>query len=175
MRRWLLHLVPGVVLLLIQTTFSSVLTIGPFRLEPLLVLIIMAGFTLPLLWGSMLAFWMGYAVDVFSGGFLGLYTGLYLVAFYIAYFTHGWFNTRSVIYRFGLVFSISLVQKTLLALMATYLFDQPPLTLAAMRFILIQSLVSGTIGPPMIWLLERLLKYEETLFMTRTFDSTDEP
>jgi len=158
-RRWLLHLVPGVVLLLIQTTFSSVLTIGPFRLEPLLVLIIMAGFSLPLLSGSMLAFWMGYAVDVFSGGFLGLYTGLYLVAFYISYFTHGWFN---------------LVQKTLLALTATYLFDQPPLTLAAMRFILIQSVVSGTIGPPMIWLLERLLRYEESLFLTRTFDATDE-
>jgi cell shape-determining protein MreD len=174
-RRWLLHLVPGVVLLLIQTTFSGVLTIGPFRLEPLLVLIVMAGFTLPLFWGSLLAGCMGYAADVFSGGFLGLYTGLYLLAFYLSYFTHGLFNTRSIVYRFGLVFVVSLIEKSVLAWTISYLFDQPPLTLSSMRFILIQSLVSGVMGPPVIWLLERLLRYEESLFVQRPFDQTDEP
>ncbi len=175
MRRWLLHLVPGVVLLLIQTTFSGVLTIGPFRLEPLLVLIVMAGFTLPLFWGSLLAACLGYAADVFSGGFLGLYTGLYLLSFYLSYFTHGLFNTRSIVYRFGLVFVVSLIEKSVLGWTISYLFDQPPLTFSAMRFILIQSLVSGVMGPPVIWLLERLLRYEETLFVHRSSDQTDEP
>ncbi len=67
----------GFIITVLSTTVFAWWAAGPLRLQPLVVMVVSAGFRLPLLQGGLAALFLGYMSDVASGGF----TGLQLTAF----------------------------------------------------------------------------------------------
>lgn len=74
MRRFLPPLLLGVLLMTVQTTFWTSLSIQSFRPDLLLILIVYLAFSYSPVSGGVLAFFIGYLMDVFSGNTIGLYT-----------------------------------------------------------------------------------------------------
>lgn len=72
-------LLMGVLLTVLSTTLFSWWAIGPLKLRPVEVVIVSAGFRLPLLWGGALVFILGYMTDLISGGVIGLHVVAYMV------------------------------------------------------------------------------------------------
>ncbi|WP_156360660.1 hypothetical protein [Dethiosulfatarculus sandiegensis] len=79
--RFLATILLSFILLVLSTTLLSWWSLGPLRLQPLLVIVVSAGFKLPLIWGGCLVFMLGYASDLLSGGVMGLQTVAYMMAF----------------------------------------------------------------------------------------------
>ena len=57
--------------------------VGSLRLQPLLVVVVSAGFRLPFLPGAALVFFLGYLSDIFSGGVVGLQVAVYMMIFVV--------------------------------------------------------------------------------------------
>ena len=74
-------LVCGVLLIVLGTTLFNWWAVGSLRLQPLLVVVVSAGFRLPFLPGAALVFFLGYLSDVFSGGVIGLQVAVYMIVF----------------------------------------------------------------------------------------------
>lgn len=73
----------GFMLLVAGSTLFSWWALGPLRLEPLMALVVSAGFRLPLLAGGLVVFVLGYLEDALSGGVIGIRVTAYLLVFFI--------------------------------------------------------------------------------------------
>ncbi|KMY68617.1 hypothetical protein AAU61_03000 [Desulfocarbo indianensis] len=71
----------GFILIVFSTTLFAWWAVGPLRLQPLMVVVISAGFYLPLGPGGLLVLFFGYLSDLLSGGVLGLQLTAYMVVF----------------------------------------------------------------------------------------------
>lgn len=65
-------LVMGFVLMVLTTTLFKWWSVGPLKLQPVVIVVVSAGFRLPLLPGGLVAISMGYLGDLLSGGVVGL-------------------------------------------------------------------------------------------------------
>ncbi len=65
-------MVMGFLLAVLTTTLFSWWTLGQLRLEPLIVLVVSAGYRLPLVLGFVVVMFLGYLADLLSGGIMGL-------------------------------------------------------------------------------------------------------
>ncbi|MGD9124937.1 MAG: hypothetical protein PVG60_07580 [Desulfarculaceae bacterium] len=72
----------GIILVVLSTTAFAWWALGPFRLQPLVILAVAAGFRLPLFSGGLVVFSLGYLSDLLSGGIVGLQVTA-LVAVYV--------------------------------------------------------------------------------------------
>jgi rod shape-determining protein MreD len=64
--------VMGLLLAVLGTTAFTWWAVGPLRLEPLIVLVVSAGYRLPLVLGFVVVMFLGYVADLISGGVMGL-------------------------------------------------------------------------------------------------------
>ena len=71
----------GVLLIVLGTTLFNWWAVGTLRLQPLVVVVVSAGFRLPFLPGAALVFFLGYLSDIFSGGVIGLQVTVYMIVF----------------------------------------------------------------------------------------------
>jgi cell shape-determining protein MreD len=76
-------LVLGLILAVLGTTLFSWWSLGPLRLEPLIVLVVSAGYCLPLILGFVVVWALGYLADLVSGGVLGLNLVIFSVVYVI--------------------------------------------------------------------------------------------
>ncbi len=74
-------LVMGFILTVFSTTLFAWWAVGPVRLQPMIVVVVSAGFLLPLGIGGLLVLFLGYLSDLLSGGILGLQLTAYMVVF----------------------------------------------------------------------------------------------
>ncbi len=81
--RALAILVMGFFLAVLGTTLFSWWSLGPVRLEPLIVLVVSAGYRLPLILGFVVTFILGYLADLLSGGVMGLNLVIFSVVYVI--------------------------------------------------------------------------------------------
>lgn len=72
-------LLMGLIISVLSTTVFSWWAAGPLRLQPLVVMVVSAGFRLPLIPGGLVAVCLGYLADLASGGVSGLQITAYLV------------------------------------------------------------------------------------------------
>lgn len=79
--RFVATLVLGFFLIVLSTTLFAWWAVGPLRLQPLMVVVIAAGFFLPLGPGGILVLFFGYLSDLLSGGIIGLQLSSYMVVF----------------------------------------------------------------------------------------------
>ena len=73
MKRFLFLLLTGIFFLTVQTTLLTSPLIQRIRPDLLFVLTLYLGFSLPTLTGGILAFFLAYLMDLFSGNHLSLY------------------------------------------------------------------------------------------------------
>ena len=69
----------GFLVTVLGTTAFSWWSAGPLRLQPLVVMVVSAGFRLPLVAGGLVAVGLGYLGDLASGGVSGLQITAYLL------------------------------------------------------------------------------------------------
>lgn len=72
-------LLMGFIVAVLSTTVFSWWAAGPLRLQPLVVMVVSAGFRLPLIPGGLVAVVLGYLADLASGGVNGLQITAYLM------------------------------------------------------------------------------------------------
>jgi len=75
--------VMGLLLAVLGTTAFSWWALGPLRLEPLIVLVVSAGYRLPLVLGFIVVMFLGYVADLISGGVMGLNVVIFTVVYVI--------------------------------------------------------------------------------------------
>ena len=74
MKRVVPPLLIGILFIILQTTLLSSFPIQRFRPDILLIFTLYLAFLFPPILGGILAFFMGYLMDLFSGNALGFYT-----------------------------------------------------------------------------------------------------
>jgi len=79
--RLLATLLAGVLFTVLSTTLFAWWSVGPLRLRPMVVVIVSAGFRLPLGRGGLLVLALAYLNDLLSGGIIGLNAVSYMVVF----------------------------------------------------------------------------------------------
>jgi cell shape-determining protein MreD len=65
----------------LDTTLFAWWSLGPLKMQPLIPLVVSAGFNLPLLYGGVLTLFIGYVSDVLSAGVVGLEITAYQMVF----------------------------------------------------------------------------------------------
>jgi rod shape-determining protein MreD len=79
--RFIATLFLGFILTVFSTTIFAWWAVGPLRLQPMIVVVVSAGFYLPLGWGGILVLFLGCLADLLSGGILGLQLTAFMVVF----------------------------------------------------------------------------------------------
>ena len=104
MKRILLLFILGILFLTFQTTFLGFIPIQRIRPDFMLIFTLYLGFSSPPVPGAILAFFMGYLVDLFSGNTFGLYTFSRPLLFYGAYLFKSKFYVEGFSSQFIFVF-----------------------------------------------------------------------
>ena len=157
MRRILFPLFLGILFLTLQTTLLRSLPVQRIRPDIVLILTLYLGLSYPLISGGILAFFMGYLMDLFSGNVLGLYTFSRPLIFYIAQLFKGRFYLEGILSQFLFVFLSALVEGLLILVLLNGLNPNPLGNLYPMLFtvLLPQSFFTGLITPILFFLLNK--------------------
>ena len=157
MKRFFSPLILGILFLIVQTTWLTFSPIRWIRPDIVLILTLYLGLSYPPISGGILAFFMGYLMDLFSGNVLGLYSLSRPLIFYIAQIFKGRFYLERFLSQFLFVFFSALVEGFLLLILFTGLNPSPPGNLYPLLFtvLLPQSLSTGLITPILFPLFRR--------------------
>ncbi len=149
MRRILVPLLVGILLLTIQTTLLMALPIQRIRPDLILILIVYLGFAYPPVSGGILAFIFGYLTDLFSGNALGLFTFSRPLIFFAVQFFKGRFYLESPAAQFLSALTSALVEGLLLLALLAGLNPDPLRHLFPLfvSFLLPQALMTSFITP----------------------------
>ena len=109
MKRVILPLVAGILILILQTTWLSWSPIQRIRPDILLIFTLYLAFLFPPIIGGIFAFFMGYLMDLFSGNTLGFYTLSRPLVFLAAQFFKERFYLEGFSFQslFAFLFSLS--------------------------------------------------------------------
>jgi len=125
MRRILLFIVLGVLILTVQTTLLRFFPIQRIRPDFMLVFTLFLGFSFPPIPGAILAFLMGYFFDLFSGNSFGLYAVSRLLLFYGACLFTSKFYLEGFSSQFIFVFLSAFLEGLLILMLLTFLSPEP--------------------------------------------------
>jgi rod shape-determining protein MreD len=125
MKRILLFILLGVLVLTLQTTLLEFFPIQSIRPDFMLVLTLFLGFSFPPVPGAILAFSLGYLVDLFSGNAFGFYAFSRILLFYGAYLFKSKFYLEGFSSQFIFVFLLSFLEGLLLLFFLSLLSPDP--------------------------------------------------
>jgi len=157
MRRVVLPLFLIIFFLTLQTTLLTSFPIQRIRPDIVLILTLYLGLSYPPIPGGILAFFMGYLMDLFSGNALGLYTLSRPLIFYIAQIFKDRFYLEGFLSQFLFVSLSGLVEGLLLLILLNGLNPNPLGNLYPLLFtvLLPQSFSTGLITPILFSLLHK--------------------
>jgi rod shape-determining protein MreD len=157
MRRIALPFLFGILLLTVQATLLLSLPIHRIRPDLLLIFTLWLSFSYPPVSGGILAFSMGYLLDLFSGNSFGLYTFSRTLLFYIIYCFKDHFYLEGLVSQLFLVFVSGLLEGLLLMILLFTLSPYPfQFFYASWATVLLpQSAVSGLIAPLLFSLFDK--------------------
>lgn len=150
MKRALLLVLTGITVLTLQTTLLASHPINKIRPDLLLILVLYLGFSFPLISGGLLAFFIGYLTDVFSGNTFGLYCFTRSLVFFAAQLSRSRFYWEGISFQSLFVFVFAVIEG-LVALMLLWALNPTPLrSLYSWGFpsLLLQSLFTAACTPP---------------------------
>jgi len=158
MKRFVLPFFAGILFLILQTTLLSFLPIQRIRPDILLILTLYLTFLFPPILGGILAMFLGYLMDLFSGSALGFYTFSRPLLFFAAHFFKERFYLEgfSAQFLFGFVFAMSegvLILVLLNALQPVSLENLSPMLFT---FFLPQSFFTGLVTPFLFSLFQKV-------------------
>jgi len=157
MRRVVFTLLLGIVFLTLQVTFLKSFPIRRIRPDLILILVLYLGLFYPPISGGLLALFMGFLMDLFSGNSFGLYALTSPFIFYGARFFKGRFYLESFTSQFLFVFAFGLVEGLLILILLSALNPGPIEKLYPLlfTFLLPQSLFTGLITPILFFLIRK--------------------
>jgi rod shape-determining protein MreD len=138
MRRIVLPLLVGIVFLILQTTLLASFPIERIRPDILLILTLYLAFLFPTITGGILAFLMGYLMDLLSGSALGFYTFSRPLIFFVAQFFKGKFYVEGFSSQFLFAFVSAILEGMLILILMNAL---QPLSLGNLYPLLFTSLL----------------------------------
>jgi rod shape-determining protein MreD len=149
MSRIVLPLFLGVLFLTLQTTLLTSFSIQRIRPDIVLILLLYLGLSYPMVSGGILAFVLGYLMDLFSGNPFGLYTFCRPFIFCVVYLLKDRFYLEGFLSQFLLAVSLALVEGFLILILLNGLNPKPighlyPLFVTVL---LPQSFCTGLITP----------------------------
>jgi len=121
MKRILLLSIAGILILTFQTTFLGFIPIQRIRPDFMLIFTLYLGFSTSPVPGGILAFFMGYFVDLFSGNTFGLYAFSRPLLFYGAHLFKSTFYVEGFSSQFIFVFLSACLEGFLVLLFFTLL------------------------------------------------------
>jgi len=157
MRRIVFPLFLGVIFLTFQSTLLAFLPIQSIRPDIVLILTLYLGLFYPPISGGILAVFMGFLMDLFSGNSFGLYTLSRPLIFYAAQFFKGRLYLESFISQFLFVFIFGLGEGFLIFILLDVLNPGPISNLSPLLFTLLlpQVFVTGLVTPIFFFLLHK--------------------
>ncbi len=164
MRRILFFTLLGVLTLTLQTTLLRFVPIQRIRPDFMLIFTLYLGFSFPPVAGAILAFFLGYSVDLFSGNTFGFYALSRPLLFYGAYLFKSKFYVEGFSSQFVFVFLLTFLEGLLLLVFLSLLSLEPLFHLypSFLLSLLPQSTFTAMITPPVFalsqWGVGRLAK-----------------
>lgn len=155
MRVFISLLITGLTLFLFQATLLHYIPFISKKIDLLPILVVYLGLYSTLSKGGLLSLFLGYTIDTFSGGFLGLYTGLYLFIFFMAKLCWKHFIMRSVIHEASIV-TLCIFMAGLLFILALKVLLPTYSTPSIFFIILPQTLLTGIISPLFFMLFKKI-------------------
>ncbi len=157
MRRVFFPLLLGIVFLTLQTTWPASPYIRWVRPDLVLILTLYLGLSSSPISGGMLAFFLGYLMDLFSGNGFGLHAFSRLFLFYSAQFFKDRIYLESFPSRFLFVFLFALAEGIVLLILLRALNPEHLPNLYRQFFISFfpQSLLTAILSPPLFSLLRK--------------------
>jgi len=157
MKRIIFPLFLGVIFITLQTTLLTFLPIRRIKPDVVLILTLYLSLFYPPISGGILAVFLGFLMDLFSGNSFGLYTLSRPLLFYVAQFFKERFYLESYISQFLFVFIFSLGEGLLLFTLLSVLNPGPIGNLSPLLFTLLlpQSFFTGLITPILFFLIHK--------------------
>ena len=159
MRLFLLYLVIGIFLILLQSTFLHLLPFGPVVPDLVLVLCVYLGLHHPTVGAAVGSFVLGYSIDVVSSRLLGLNAFAMTLVFLAVYF-----SSRSIWLHHPVVSSLivllaALVKGVALVLVWVVFLNTEGFWSGAVRYIIMEALLAAALAPLVFSLLRRSESY----------------
>ena len=157
MKRFVPLLLGGILLLILQTTWLSYFPIQWIRPDVLLIFTLYLAFLFPPFLGGILAFFMGYLMDVFSGNTLGFYTFSRTFVFFATQFFKERFYLEGFSFQFLFAFIFSILEGGLLLILINGLepVSFGNLFSSLFTFLLPQSFFTGLVAPLLFFLFKK--------------------
>jgi rod shape-determining protein MreD len=154
MRQFFLPIFFGMLVFTIQAALFPWLPIHRVRPDIILIFIFYLGLFFPPVSGGLLAFFIGYLMDLFSGNTYGLYTFSRPLLFSLAYLFRDRFYFEGILPQFLFVFILALGEGLLLQLLLTAL-NPSPLYPLLFTVLLPQTFFTALITPLLFALLHK--------------------
>jgi len=157
MKRLVLTLLLGILFLILQTTWLSSFPIRRIRPDILLILILYLAFLFPPVFGGILAFFMGYLMDLFSANALGCYCLSRPLVYFAAQFFKERFYVEGSSSQFLFAFVFTLLEGIFIFFLMNAL---QPISLGNLypllfTFLLPQSFFTGLATPFLFFLFQK--------------------
>jgi len=149
MKRIILPLLVGILFLIVQATFLPFFPIHRVRPDLLLIFTLCLAFLFPPISGGILAFFIGYLTDLFSGNAFGFYALSRSLIFFAAHFFKGRIYLEGFYSQFLFAFIFAILEgMMILILMNTFQFVPfGKLYPLFFTFLLPQSFFTGLVTP----------------------------
>jgi rod shape-determining protein MreD len=147
----------AILFLLLQTTLLSSFPVQRFRPDLLLIFTLYLAYLFPPISGGILAFFMGYLMDLFSGNALGFYTFSRPLVFFVAQFFKERFYLEGFSSQFLFAFAFGLIEGILILMLMSTLQGVSLVSLSPLffTFLLPQSFCTGLVTPPLFLLFQK--------------------
>ena len=157
MRRVLLPLFIGILFLTLQATLLTSAPVRRIRPDLILILTLYWGLSSPLISGGILAFLLGFLIDLFSGNAFGIYTFSRPLLFFLAHLFKGRFYLENFPSQFLFAFLFALLEGLLILTLLSGLNPEPVGNLypSMLTFLVPQSLTTGLTTPIVFYFLQK--------------------
>lgn len=151
----MLYFLIGLFLILLQSTFFSLLPLGPIVPDLILVLCVYLGLHHPTVGAALGSFVLGYSVDVVSSRLLGFNAFAMTLVFLAVYF-----SSRSIWLHHPVVSSLivlcaAVVKGVAMVLVWVIFLSMEGFWLGAVKYIIMEALVAAALAPVVFSLLRR--------------------
>lgn len=155
MKLFLLFLLVGLGLVLVQTTFLHLLPLGPIVPDLILVLCVYWGLNHPTVGAVLGCFLLGYSVDVFSSPVLGLNAFAMSLVFLAVYLSSRSIWIHNPFMSAAVVFAASWIKGAALILVGSLFLAADGLWMGVLKYIFLEALVAAVLAPWAFSLLRR--------------------
>ncbi len=157
----------GFLFSVLSTTLFAWWAVGPLRLSPLVVVVVSAGFRLPLVPGGAAVLFLGYLADLLSGGAVGLQLTALVVIFLLCTAAQRQLAIDSIPFQAVSVWLMTALNQALLV-GGLVLMNRGQLIPANLPWVVAAQATLGALTAPVFfWMLEALARMFERVWPKR--------